>query len=213
MRYGVLGTGDVGQAIGRGLVTLGHDVMMGSRDPQNAKARSWADALGPKASVGSFADAAKFGEVVVLATLGVANAEVIKLAGPGNMFGKIVVDTTNPLDFSQGMPPRLAISGEDSGGEEVQRLIPGAKVVKCFNTVGNALMFRPDLAGGPPDMFIAGNSDEAKAAVARLLSDFGWGVVDTGGITSSRYLEAMCLVWVISGAKTGQWRQAFKMLR
>jgi predicted dinucleotide-binding enzyme len=213
MRYGVLGTGDVGQAIGRGLVTLGHDVMMGSRDPQNAKARSWADALGPKASVGSFADAAKFGEVVVLATLGVANAEAIKLAGPGNMFGKIVVDTTNPLDFSQGMPPRLAISGEDSGGEEVQRLIPGAKVVKCFNTVGNALMFRPDLAGGPPDMFIAGNSDEAKAAVARLLSDFGWGVVDTGGITSSRYLEAMCLVWVISGAKTGQWRQAFKMLR
>jgi hypothetical protein len=111
------------------------------------------------------------------------------------------------------MPPTLAIAGGDSGGEQLQRLLPGARVVKAFNTVGNALMFRPDLPGGPPDMFISGNDDDAKRQVAGLLDEFGWGVVDVGGIESSRYLEAMCMVWVIAGAVTGNWNQAFKMLK
>jgi hypothetical protein len=213
MRVGILGTGDVGQALGSAFVTLGHEVRMGARDARNEKAAAWAKAAGPTASAGTFADAASFGELVVFATLGVANEQIVKATGPDPFAGKVIIDATNPLDFSGGMPPTLAISGSDSGGEQLQRLLPGARVVKAFNTVGNALMFRPDLPGGPPDMFISGNDDDAKRQVAGLLDEFGWGVVDVGGIESSRYLEAMCMVWVIAGAVTGNWNQAFKMLK
>ncbi len=213
MHVGVLGTGDVGQALGKAFLTLGHDVMLGSRSATNEKAVAWAEAQGPKASVGNFEEAATYGELVVLATLGMANETILKGTGPAPFEGKVVIDATNPLDFSGGMPPKLALSGNDSGGEQVQRLLPGAHVVKAFNTVGNAFMFRPKFPGGRPDMFIAGNHRDAKKTVSKLLEEFGWGVVDVGGIESSRYLEGMCLVWVISGALAGNWNQAFKMLK
>jgi hypothetical protein len=174
---------------------------------------AWARAAGPRASVGTFADAATFGEIVVLATLGVANEAALRAAGLENLADKVLIDTTNPLDFSGGMPPKLAVSGRDSAGERVQRLVPNAHVVKAFNTVGNAHMFRPTFPGGPPDMFICGDSEAAKRTVAGILKDFGWGVVDVGGIESSRYLEAMCLVWVLHGARTGSWNHAFKLLQ
>jgi predicted dinucleotide-binding enzyme len=213
MRVGILGTGDVGRALGKGFVTLGHDVKMGSREAKNEKALAWAKEMGAKASVGTFADAASFGEVIVLATLGVANESVLQMTGPEKLRGKVVIDTTNPLDFSGGMPPKLAVSGNDSAGERVQRILPDAHVVKAFNTVGNAFMFRPDFSGGPPDMFIAGTNDDAKKKVGGILQDFGWGVVDIGGIESSRYLEAMCMVWVLSAIRSNNWNQAFKLLR
>lgn len=213
MNVGILGTGDVGKALGRAFVALGHEVKMGARDARNEKALAWAQEVGAKGSVGTFGDAASFGEVVVLATLGVANESAITMAGPDHFRGKLLIDTTNPLDFSGGMPPKLAVSGNDSGGERVQRLLPDAHVVKAFNTVGNAFMFRPDFPGGPPDMFICGNHDDAKAKAAAILKDFGWGVVDVGGIESSRYLEAMCLVWVLSAMRMGNWNKAFKLLR
>lgn len=214
MKIGILGTGDVGQALGNGFVTLGHDVMMGSRSANNDKAAAWAKSARSNAKNGTFADAASFAEIVVLATLGVANDAALDAAGHENLDAKILIDTTNPLDFSNGVPPRLAISGDDSGGERVQKRVAGARVVKAFNTVGNAAMFRPDFPGGPPDMFIAGNDDDAKAKVTEILKDFGWGTVhDLGGIESSRYLEAMCLVWVLSALRTGAWNQAFKLLR
>jgi 8-hydroxy-5-deazaflavin:NADPH oxidoreductase len=213
MRVGILGSGDVGRAIGKGFVTLGHEVRMGAREATNDKAVAWAMEMGDKASAGTFADAATFGEIVVLATLGVANESALRMAGAEALRGKIVIDTTNPLDFSGGMPPKLARSGNDSGGEQVQRLLPGAHVVKAFNTVGNPFMFRPDFPGGPPDMFICGGSDDAKKQVTAILKDFGWGVVDAGDIESSRYLEAMCLVWVLTGMRSNNWNQAFKMLR
>jgi 8-hydroxy-5-deazaflavin:NADPH oxidoreductase len=213
MRVGILGTGDVGKALGKGFVTLGHDIKMGSREAKNEKALAWARGLGAKASVGTFADAALFGDIVVLATLGVANESALKMAGPETLRGKIVIDTTNPLDFSAGMPPKLAVSGNDSGGERVQRLLPDAHVVKAFNTVGNAFMFRPSFPGGPPDMFFCGNNDDAKQKVVAILRDFGWGIVDVGGIESSRYLEAMCMVWVLSGIHTNSWTHAFKLLK
>jgi 8-hydroxy-5-deazaflavin:NADPH oxidoreductase len=213
MHVGILGTGDVGQALGKAFVALGHDVKMGSRNASTEKAVAWAREMGAKASVGTFADAASFGEIVVLATLGVANESALKMAGPDKLRGKVLIDATNPLDFSGGMPPKLAVSGNDSAGERVQRLLPDAHVVKAFNTVGNPFMFRPVFPGGPPDMFIAGNSDDAKKKVTGILKDFGWGVVDVGGIESSRCLEAMCMIWVLSAIRTNNWNQAFKLLQ
>jgi len=213
MKVGILGTGQVGQALGKGFIALGHEVKMGARDANNPKADAFAREQGPTASAGTFADAARFGEVVVLATLGMANADVLAQAGPDNLRDKIVIDATNPLDMSKGPPPRLGISGEDSGGEQVQRQLPGAHVVKAFNIVGNTLMFRPQLPGGPPDMLICGNDEAAKKRVAALLSDFGWIATDLGGIHAARHLEAMCMVWVLYGIATGGWNHAFKMLR
>ena len=213
MNVGILGTGDVGKALGRGFIALGHAVKMGARDARNDKAIAWARETGAQASFGTFSDAASFGDVIVLATLGTANESALTMAGPEHFRAKVLIDTTNPLDFTRGMPPTLAVSGNDSGGERVQRLLPDARVVKAFNTVGNAFMFRPDFPGGPPDMFICGNDDGAKAQVAGILKDFGWGVVDVGSIECSRYLEAMCMVWVLSAMRAGTWNQAFKLLK
>ena len=213
MKVGILGTGDVGQALGRGFVALGHEVKLGSRAAGNEKARQWAKEQGPKASEGAFADAARFGELVVLATLGSANEAVLEAAGPDNFNDKVVIDTTNPLAPGKRFPPRLAFAGHDSGGEHVQRLLPRARVVKAFNTVGHPHMFKPSFPGGPPDMFFCGNDKDAKATVAALLEDFGWGTVDVGGIESSRYLEGMCMVWVLYGVSTNTWNHAFKLLR
>jgi predicted dinucleotide-binding enzyme len=213
MKVGILGTGDVAKALGTGFLALGHDVKLGSREKAHPKAREWAEAKGERASCGTFEDAARFGEIVVLATLGVANESALKLAGIPNFKGKVLIDATNPLDFSHGSPPKLATGAHDSAGEQAQRLLPEARVVKAFNTVGNTLMFKPHLQGGPPDMFICGNNDDAKKRVSEILKDFGWGVADVGGIESSRYLEAMCLVWVLYGARTNTWGHAFKLLK
>ena len=212
MRIGILGTGNVGKALGNAFLALGHDVKMGAREATNEKAAAWVKGAGARASAGTFAEAAEFGEIVVLASLGVANRQVLEAAGPARLRGKVLIDATNPLDFSTGAP-RLAIGHTDSGGEEAQRLAPDAHVVKAFNTVGNALMFRPELPNGPPDMFICGNDEGAKKKVAGLLADFGWGVVDLGGIEASRYLEPMCMMWVLHGFRTNTWMHAFKLLR
>jgi len=213
MKVGILGTGDVGKALGRGFIALGHSVMMGARDAGNPKADAWVKEVGAQASAGTFAQAAHSGEIVVLATLGSATEEVLRAVGPDAFKGKAVLDATNPLDFSKGMPPRLIGAQGDSGGERHQRLLPGAHVVKVFNTVGNAFMFRPEFSGGPPDMFICGNDEAAKKKVAGICKDFGWGVVDVGGIDTAHFLEAMCMVWVLSALKTNVWNQAFKMLK
>jgi predicted dinucleotide-binding enzyme len=213
MRTAILGTGVVGKALGQGFITLGHEVKMGSRDAKNEKALAWAKEMGSKASAGTFADAAAFGEIVVLATLGAANESALTAAGAANLRGKVIIDTTNPLDHEGGGPPKLAVAGNDSGGERVQRLVPDALVVKAFNTVGAPHMFRPDFPGGPPDMFICGNDSDARKKVASLLGEFGWGVVDIGDIEASRYLEAMCIAWVRAGVFGGNWNIAFKLLR
>jgi len=214
MKVGILGTGDVGRALAKGFLTLGHEVKLGAREASNEKVAAWAKEAGPKASNGTFADAAEFGEVVVLCTLGSAYESVLKAAGPQRLEGKVLIDTTNPLDFSKGMPPRLAVGHTDSGGEQVQRTVPGARVVKAFNIVGNSSMFRPEFPGGPPDMLICGNDKNAKERVTGILNDFGWPtVVDFGGIESSRYLEPLCITWVLYGVATGGWSHAFKMIR
>lgn len=213
MKVGILGTGDVGRSLGTGYIALGHQVRIGARTAGHEKAMEWVGEAGANASQGTFADAADFGEMIVFATLGVANPDVVKAAGARKFAGKVVIDVTNPLDFSKGFPPDLAIKGNDSGGETLQRLIPDAQVVKAFNTVGNSLMFKPELPGGPPDMFIAGDDAGAKATVTRILDEFGWNTIDLGGISASRWLEAMCIAWVLACSSTGNWRQAFKLLK
>ena len=210
VHVGILGSGDVGRALAKGFAGLGHDVMIGSRDPQ--KLADFAASAGPHVSAGTFAEAARSGDILVLATLGVATEEAIRLAGIDAFRGKVVIDTTNPLDFSRGVPPVLSIGHTDSLGEVIQRLIPEARVVKAFNTVGNALMVHPQLKGGPPDMFLCGNDEDAKKIVGQICDAFGWGVIDIGGIEGSRYLEPMCLTWVLHGFKSGTWGHAFKML-
>lgn len=213
MKVGILGSGQVGQALGRGFLALGDEVMLGSREPENPKAAAWAKAAGAGASAGSFTAAAQFGEMVLLATLGAATENAIRIAGPEHFRGKLVMDVTNPLDFSKGAPPGLAGGVGDSGGERHQRLLPDAQVVKVFNTVGNQLMFRPEMPGGPPSMFICGDDARAKARVADICRDFGWETVDVGGIAAAHYLEAMCMVWVLAGSASHNWNNAFKFLR
>jgi hypothetical protein len=213
MQIGILGSGDVGRALGTGFATIGHSVKIGSRNPDQEKIRQWVAKTGATASAGSFADAAAFGELLVLATAWSGTADAIRLAGPENAATKVLIDVTNPLDFSAGMPPRLAIGHTDSGGEQVQRWLPKARVVKAFNIVGSAHMFRPQFPGGPPDMFICGEDADAKKIVTRLLHSFEWAVNDIGGIMGARYLEPLAMVWILHFAATGSGNHAFKLLR
>jgi len=193
-----------------GFASLGHEVTIGSRDPE--KLREWASASA-RITPGTFADAATFGDILVLATLGAGALDAIRLAGLDAFDGKVLIDATNPLDFSKGMPPTLFVGTTDSLGEQVQRLIPKARVVKAFNTVGNAHMINPQFPGGPPDMFLCGNDAEGKKIVSQICEAFGWGVVDVGGIEASRYLEPMCMTWVLYGVRNSSWNHAFKLLR
>ncbi|MBV9277491.1 MAG: NAD(P)-binding domain-containing protein [Candidatus Eremiobacteraeota bacterium] len=209
MKVGVLGSGEVGQSLARGFVSRGNDVMIGSRDP--AKLADFAKDAGCKA--GSFSETARFGEILVLATLGRATPSAIEQAGQASFSGKVVIDATNPLVFGEGRPT-LDPSGADSGGEQNQRAAPQAKIVKAFNTVGNKLFVDPQLPGGPPTMFIAGDDAEAKRHVRGICESFGWDVADMGPLSSSRYLEAMCLAWVLYGFVNNDWSpHAFKMLK
>ena len=213
MKTGILGTGDVGQALGRGFAALGHDVRMGSREPYGDRVKKWLAQAGARASSGTFAEAAEFGEVIVLATLWPGTENAIRLAGPENFAGKVVIDTTNPLRFVPNAPPELTHGHTDSGGEQVQRWLSGAGVVKAFNIVGNAHMVNPRFPGGQPDMFICGNDADAKQVVTGILEAFGWPAIDIGGIEGARLLEPLCLLWVTYAIRTGTWNHAFKLLR
>ena len=209
LRIGILGSGPAGQTLGTGFLCRGHEVMIGSRDP--AKLQTWLAAAGPAARTGSFADAARFGELVVLSVLGRAAEDVLRLAGLDNFDGKILLDASDPLDFSSGRPG-LFVGTTDSLGERIQRLLPQANVVKGLNTVVAEVMVDPSLTGGEPDMFIAGDSYQAKATVTALLAEFGWPVIDMGGIESARWLEALSLAWVVYSHRTGNTHHAFKLV-
>lgn len=213
MKIAILGSGDVGQVLGTGFAHADHQVKMGSRNPQQERVQSWVKRIGPSASAGTFAEAAAFCEAAVLATLWAATQDVIRLAGPKNLAGKLVIDATNPLDFSQGMPPILAVGHTDSAGERVQRWLPESHVVKAFNTVGNPHMISPQFPGGPPDMFICGNDAGAKKTVTAFLETFGWSVIDLGGIEASRLLEPLALLWITYFFQTNNGNHAFKLLR
>lgn len=212
MQVGILGSGGVGQALGLGFAKLGHEVKIGTREPQSEKLRPWLAKAGKKASTGSFQETARFADLAVLATLWSGTESALRLAEPGNLARKVVMDVTNPLLFETNQPPRLALGYSDSGGEQVQRWLPHSKVVKAFNTVGSAHMVDPKFPGGPPDMFICGNDASAKQVVAGICKSFGWAVVDAGGMEGARLLEPMCMLWVQHGLHTGSWDHAFKLL-
>jgi predicted dinucleotide-binding enzyme len=198
MRIGILGTGMVGSTVGTKLVQLGHEVKMGSRTADNPRASEWVKANGASTSQGTFADSASYGEIVLNCTAGIASLEALKLAGASNLKGKILIDISNPLDFSKGMPPTLSVCNTDSLGEQIQHSFPEVKVVKTLNTVGCNVMVNPSLVSGDHDMFICGNDPTAKAKVTEILKEwFGWkSVVDLGDITGARAMEMYLPIWL-----------------
>ena len=212
-RVGVLGSGAVGRRLAAGFLSRGHDVMIGSRDPAKADLRQWLAEAGRGIAAGTFAQAADHGALIVLALLGEAAEAGITAAGPEKFSGKVVIDATNPLDFSGGFPPKLSVSGQDSLGERVQRALPEAKIVKAFNIIGNDYFVDPRFREGLPTMLIAGDDGGAKSLVRDVLADFGWSdVIDIGGIEGSRELEAICIAWVKIGGVRGAWDHGFKLL-
>jgi len=215
-KVGILGTGNVAKALAKGLVAAKYTVMIGTRDPKSEKMQEFLKDCGAK-SAGSFAEAASFGDIVIVSTLwaGGATQNALKLADPKNFKGKIVIDTTNPL--KEGTL-ELEIGFNNSGGEEVQKWLPEAHVVKAFNCIGSVHMIEPDFKGQRPDMWIAGNDEGSKKTVTELLGKLGWTdhVIDAGdGIKGSRYLEPLCILWCryAFSTKPPTFNHALAMLR
>lgn len=197
MHIGILGTGVVGQTIGARLTQLGHDVMLGSRSATNEKAAKWVSENSPRASQGTFADAAEFGEIVFNCTPGQVSLEALAAAGGTNLDGKTLADVSNPLDFSHGFPPTLTVCNTNSVAEQIQAAYPAAKVVKTLNTMTAAVMVNPALVPGEHDVFVSGNDAGAKAQVTDLLRAFGWrNVIDLGDISTARGAEMVLPLWL-----------------
>jgi predicted dinucleotide-binding enzyme len=201
MKIAVFGTGSVGATIGSKLIQLGHEVKMGSRKAGGEKALKWVGEAGANASEGTYAEAAQFGEFIFNCTAGVGSLEALSLAGEANLSEKILVDISNPLDFSKGMPPSLSVCNTDSLGEQIQAAHPSLKVVKTLNTLWAGLMVNPGLInGGDHSIFMAGNDPDAKSFVSKnVLQAFGWkesNILDLGDITKARGLEMYLPLWL-----------------
>ncbi len=211
MKVGVLGSGEVAKVLASGFLKHGHDVMMGTRTP--AKLAEWTT-QNPKGHVGSFADAAKFGESIVLAVKGTAAAESLRLAVAENLAGKTVMDATNPIADA---PPvngvlKFFTNLDESLMEQLQREFEGANFVKTFNSVGLGMMVNPQFKDGKPTMFICGNNEMAKKSVSGILDEFGWETADMGNAEAARAIEPLCMLWCIPGFLRNDWKHAFKLL-
>ena len=212
MKIGIIGSGDVAKTLAAGFLKHGHEVAVGTREA--GKLDDFAKA-NPKAKVGSVADAAKFGETVVLAVRGTAASKALESAGAANLAGKTVIDVTNPIADA---PPvngvlKYFTSLDGSLMEQLQKQFASAHFVKAFNSVGSAAMVNPQFKGGKPSMFIAGNDAGAKKTVAGILDQFGWEVEDMGGAEGARAIEPLCILWCIPGFARNDWFHAFKVLR
>lgn len=212
MKVGILGSGDVAQALARGFIKYGHEVTLGTRDP--AKLEDFVS-TNPAAKIGSFADAASSAELVVLAVRGAAAANVLRGVGHDNLSGKIVIDAANPIADA---PPENGVlkfftNLDDSLMEQLQREFPDTHFVKAFNSVGSAFMVDPHFEGGKPTMFICGKDDNAKGVVANIIEQFGWETADMGGAEAARAIEPLCILWCIPGFRNNEWTHAFKLLR
>lgn len=212
MKIGIIGSGIVAQVLAGGFVKHGHDVTIGTRNPD--KLAEW-KAKNRMARIGSFADAAKAGDLIVLAVKGTAAVEAIRTAGSGNLSGKVVMDVTNPI---ADLPPvngvlRFFTSLEESLMERLQREFLAIKFVKAFNSVGNAAMINPSFAGGRPTMFICGNDEAAKKTISSIVVQCGWEAEDMGKVEAARAIEPLCMLWCIPGFLKNDWMHAFKLLR
>jgi 8-hydroxy-5-deazaflavin:NADPH oxidoreductase len=213
-KIAILGSGKVGEVLSDGFLAHGHAVMRGTREPD--KLAGWKAGAKGDASVGTFADAARWGEVIVLAVKGTAAEQVVEQAGPANLAGKLVIDTTNPI---ANEPPedgviRFFTAPNHSLMEQLQAECPDARFVKAFNSVGSALMINPSFPGGRPTMFYCGNDAAAKQTVARIIEQFGWDGADMGTAKAARAIEPLCQLWCISGFRENAWtNHAFHLLR
>ena len=215
MKIGILGSGLVGRVLGTAFIAEGNEVMLGTRDITKQEITKWlAENAGAKA--GAFEDTAAYGELLVLAASGDIMADVINAAGLQNFKGKVVIDATNPIDHTKppvnGVLPYFTTT-EESLMEQLQKLLPEAKLVKAFNSVGNGFMYKPDFNGIKPTMFICGNDDEAKKTVTKILDAFGWETEDMGKVEAARAIEPLCILWCLPGMLNNQWTHAFKMLK
>ena len=213
MKVGVLGSGLVGRVLGAGFLKYGHGVMLGTRNPAKAEVEQWLRE-NPGGTAGTFQQAAEFGDLIVLCTLGRAAEEAIALAGPANFAGKTVMDTTNPIADTPPVQGVLAFTTgrNESLGEKIQARLPQAHVVKVFNSVGGGRMINPRYQPGTPTMFLCGDNAQAKAHVSEIVEQFGWEPFDCGGIIASRAIEPLCMLWCIPGFARNQWTHAFKLL-
>ena len=214
MKIGVIGSGPVGRVLGKAFLSEGHEVMLGTRNTSKDEVVKW-KTENPKGKTGTFDETAKFGDVLVLATNGLATEEIITMAGINNFNGKTLIDATNPIAAA---PPTNGVlhyftTLEESLMERIQKQIPNAKVVKAFNIIGNAFMYKPNFPGGTPTMFICGNDDEAKKTVTDILTSFGWETEDMGKVEAARAIEPLAILWCIPGFIRNQWMNAFKLLK
>jgi len=214
MKVGILGSGVVGRVLASAFLKEGYDVMLGTRTITKEEVIKWKNE-NPTGLLGSFQDTAQFGEIIVLAVGGLVAEDAITLAGKEHFIDKIVIDATNPI---AAVPPvngvlKYFTTLEESLMERIQQLLPNAKVVKAFNSVGNAFMYKPDFPGGTPTMFICGNDETAKQKVTEILTVFGWETEDMGKVEAARVIEPLCILWCIPGFIRNQWTHAFKLLR
>jgi predicted dinucleotide-binding enzyme len=212
-KIGIIGSGAVAKALAKGFLNLGHDVMLCSRDP--GKLAEWQAGAGAHAGTGTFSETATYGDTLVLAVAGAGAEEAVRLAGPEQLAGKTVIDTTNPIAPAPPVDGVLQYftAPNESLMERLQALAPDAHFVKSFNSVGNVFMVNPSFAGGKPTMFICGNNDGAKAEVTELLTSFGWETADMGKAAGARAIEPLAMLWCIPGMLRNEWSQAFKMLK
>jgi 8-hydroxy-5-deazaflavin:NADPH oxidoreductase len=214
MKIGVIGSGQVGRVLASAFLKEGHSVMLGTRNVSKEEVIKWKNENAGGAT-GNFEDTAKFGELLVVATSGEATEEAIRLAGIPHFSNKVVIDTTNPIAKA---PPENGVlkfftDTNESLMEKIQKLIPDAKVVKAFNSVGNGLMYKPNLKGGTPSMFICGNDEPAKKVVTGILTSFDWETEDMGKVEAARAIEPLCILWCIPGFIRNEWTHAFKLLK
>lgn len=214
MKIGIIGSGEVGQTLGTAFLTEGHEVMLGSRHPEKEEVQQW-QSKNAKGQTGTFDTTAQFGELLVISVAGAVAVSAVELAGVANFSGKTVIDTTNPIASA---PPEEGVlkfftDHNESLLEKIQALIPDARVVKAFNSVGSPLMYKPKFSGGTPTMFISGNDAAAKKTVTDILTAFGWETEDMGKAISARAIEPLCILWCIPGLVHNNWNHAFKLLK
>ncbi|MBA3829280.1 MAG: NAD(P)-binding domain-containing protein [Taibaiella sp.] len=212
-KIGIIGSGVVAQSLGSGLIKHGYEVLLGSRDA--GKLEAWKEKAGKGAHIGSFEDAAMYSDVLILAVKGSAAADAVEAAGPQNMVGKTVLDTTNPIADA---PPdngvlKFFTSLNESLMEQLQARFPEVHFIKAFNSVGNAFMCDPQFKDGKPTMFICGNNDGARNTAKELIEELGWDVSDMGKAAAARAIEPLCMLWCIPGMLRNEWNHAFKLVK